>query len=137
MRAVDVEDVERERHVRDPLRLGHELLGEHRRRDHVEDVDALERHRALAAQPARRQRLLGRPSDAAGRRPRLPGRLADRREQVAALGKVTVERRPRDPGRGGDLAERGARRLIEQPLPGGEDPVTVALRVRPHAPPAE
>jgi hypothetical protein len=124
VRAVDVEHIEGERDVGDALCLGHELLGEDGRRDHVEDVDALERDRALAAQVTGRLGVIG---AAVGRR---RGLRVDRREQAVPVGEVPVQRRPRHAGGRRDVGGRRRGRLLEQATARVDDPRAGAARVR-------
>src|SRR5918995_6112680 len=58
MRTVYVQHIEAERHVRDPLRFGYELLRKDGGCDGVEDVDRLQRNSALASQAPGRDGFL-------------------------------------------------------------------------------
>ena len=73
VRAVDVDDVQRERNLGDALRLRDELLGKERGSHDVEDVDPVEQHRAPSSEPTGGQRPVG--GLRARRRPVLPDRL--------------------------------------------------------------
>ena len=130
VRAVDVEHVERERHGGDALRLGHELVGQQRRRDDVEHVDRLQRHGTLATEATRGQRML----DARSRRRRRIRRggpvLRSRSVQARAIGEVAVERGARNAGGRGDVGDRGQWRQVEQPAARGDDPLPCALLIR-------
>ena len=59
MGSIDVEDVQRYRHLGNALRFGDQLLGKHGGRHHVEDLDRVEADRSLATEAPRRKRMLG------------------------------------------------------------------------------
>ena len=116
MRAVDVDHVERHGHLRDPLCLGRELLGEHRGRHDVEDVDPFEGHGSFASQPSRGERLLGVLQGLGG------PLLADRVEQAGPIGEVAVEGGPGHAGRRREIGDRRLGGQVEQPAAGVDDP---------------
>jgi hypothetical protein len=124
MRAIDVDDVQPERNVGDPLRLRHELLGQERRSDDVEDVDAIEQHRGLSSEPTGGQRLVG------GLHGRGRSVLPDRLEQRVSVGEVPVERGPRHAGGRRDVRSRRRGRLLEQAAARLDDPPPRPLRAR-------
>ena len=124
VRAVDVDDVQRERNLGDALRLRHELVGEQGGSHDVEDVDPIEQHRALPSEPTGGQRLVG------GLRGRGRPVLPDRLEQGVAVGEVPVERGPRHAGGRRDVRGRRRGRLLEQAAARLEDPVPCPLRAR-------
>jgi hypothetical protein len=109
VRTVDVDDVERQRNLGDPLGLRHELLGEHGWSHDVEDMDPLEQHRPRASEPSGRQRLLG---VLDRRRGRL---LPDRLEQTVPMGEMAIERRSRHTRGRREIHGRRGGRLLEQP----------------------
>ena len=85
VRAIDVDYVERHGHAREPLRLGHQLLGQQGQRHHVEGMDPLHLHGPLPPKPAgglHAVRLLCRIGG---------GALLEVRDQRLAGAEVTVE----------------------------------------------
>ena len=124
MRAVDVEHVQRHRNLGDALRLGHQLLGQHRRRHDVEDVDGIEADRPVATQPSDWQRAAGR-LEAGLVRAVLQGG-----EQGVAIREAAVERGSRHARGRRDVGERGGGRPLQHPLGRVEDALAVAQRVR-------
>ena len=126
--AVDVEHVEGNRDLRDPLGLGHELLRQDRRRDDVEHVDRVELDRPPASQAPSRQCVVA-PGHAGFLRS-----LLQRGDQLVAVGEAAIERGPRDPGGRSDLRERGRGRLGEQRARRLEDALAVSQGVRPAKP---
>ena len=91
LRAVDVDDVQRDGDARGAAGLGHELIGDQVRRDLVEDVGDLERERLGAAEAAGRlvrergqlPRRLARGAGLARRRSACSARAARRASRVA------------------------------------------------------
>ena len=73
MRAVDVNDIERDRDPRRATRLGNELIGHQVRRHLIEDPRDLERQRDLTAELARSLKRHG--CDLAAGAPTSAGRL--------------------------------------------------------------
>ena len=106
---IDVDHVQRERNLGDPLRFRHELIGEHGRSHDIEDMNPLERHRALASEPSRGQRVLD------GFRGRARSVLAYRLEQAVSVGKMAIERGPGHAGGRREICRRNRGRCLEQP----------------------
>jgi hypothetical protein len=132
VRAVDVDDVERDRHTRGPTRLRHELIGNQMRRHLVEDVRDLERERTLATELPGRPQPERRRGQAIRRRRwrRLEvGPLAQRALEHVTAGEMAVERRSPHTG------ERRQPPHTRQPpgcqltCRGGEDPLPAGRRI--------
>ena len=132
IRAVDVEHVEAERHAGEPLGLGDELLGQHRRGDDVEDVDPLQRHGPLAAELTRGQRRVGVRRRSRRRRLRGSRRAGCRGRGSGGRGSSGRRRRPpRCPRRASPPTGRaGAGRRRRSARGSGACPLAGPVRVR-------
>ena len=132
MRAVDVDDVERDRHTRGAARLGYQLIGDQMRRHLVEDVRDLERERALATElPGRPQpeRRRGRAIRRPGWRRLEVGPLAQRVLERFAAGEMAVERRSPHAGQRRQPPHAGQPPGRQLTCGGGEDPLAAGRRI--------
>ena len=112
LRAVDVDDVQRDGDARGAAGLGHELIGDEVGRHLVENVGDLERERLGAPEAAGRligkRRPAARDGCCAGAASRSAGLLGEGGGQRLARREMAIERRASDAGGRGDLGHRRA-----------------------------
>ena len=157
VRPVDVDDVQSDRHARDPLRLSDQLIPDQVRRHLVEDMGRVDDERSGVAELAGRTDLgqsgllqVARPGrrgqhDSAvglgGGEPNVAARLLcslvltsaperDRREKLVARMEMTIKRRAGYAGPLSHPSEARARILIELDLGRSEQALAVPARIR-------
>ena len=123
MRSVDVEHVQSDGNLGDALSLRDQLLGQSRRRHHVEHVDGVERDRPLPAKPAGRDRAVMRLGI------RLARTIPQGGDQCVAVGEPPVQRGACDAGRRGDVGEARRGGSLKDALGRVENPLAVACGI--------
>jgi hypothetical protein len=91
MGTVYVQHIESQRHFRDPLRFGDDLLRKNGGSNRVEDVDRIQGNRPLASKAPGRERLLS-PLRALLARALVARALAEGGDEALSAGEVPIQR---------------------------------------------